>query len=81
MIFAANLKNLNLIAKFLEIFFQIDKFQFSILNFQFIRIFAPDNVERFADLRVPDSLQPHKKMLKVNLLKTLCIDVAAPLSA
>ena len=35
--------------------------------------FAADNVERFADLEVPDSLQPHKKMLKV-------IIVAAPLS-
>ena len=56
----------------------IFNFQFSILNF--IRIFAPDIVERFAALRVPDSLQPHKKMLKVNLFKTLCIDVAAPLS-
>ena len=30
--------------------------------------FAADNVERFAELMVPDSLQPHKKMLKVNLL-------------
>ena len=36
-------------------------------------IFAADNVERFAELMVPDSLQPHKKMLKV-------IIVAAPLS-
>jgi hypothetical protein len=35
--------------------------------FQFIRIFAADNVERFADLMLPDSLQPHKKMLKVTL--------------
>lgn len=32
------------------------------------RTFAEDNVERFAELMVPDSLQPHKKMLKVNLL-------------
>lgn len=32
------------------------------------RIFAADNVERFVELMVPDSLQPHKKMLKVNLL-------------
>lgn len=30
--------------------------------------FAADNVERFAEPMVPDSLQPHKKMLKVNLL-------------
>ena len=43
-------------------------FQFSILNSQLIITFAADNVERFADLRVPDSLQPHKKMLKVNHL-------------
>ena len=27
--------------------------------------FAADNVERFEDRKVPDSLQPHKKMLKV----------------
>ena len=30
-----------------------------------LRTFAADNVERFEDHKVPDSLQPHKKMLKV----------------
>ena len=39
--------------------------------FQFIRIFAADNVERFEDRKVPDSLQPHKKMLKVTLTDSI----------
>lgn len=38
------------------------------VTFKKKRNFAADNVERFAELMVPDSLQPHKKMLKVNLL-------------
>lgn len=39
--------------------------------FQFICTFAADNVERFEDRKVPDSLQPHKKMLKVTLTDSI----------
>ena len=47
-------------------------FKLSILLSQLIICtFAADNVERFENRKVPDSLQPHKKMLKVTLTDSI----------